>query len=81
MGCQGSFLMPERLAEEGIEALEDFCHKMDLPTGMQEPGIDDSQFAYMAKNVRITRMGTAGHLEKLNWQDVLHIYRIAAGQE
>lgn len=81
MGCHGSFLDKERLAGEGIEALEDFCHKMDLPTHMQELGIDDSKYEYMAKKCTDNPDGTVGHLEKLNWQDVLNIYNLASQAE
>lgn len=77
MGCRGSFREPERLAYDGIMALEDFAEKMGLPTTMKELGVDDSQFELMAKRAVGYKGGTLGSLEKLAWQDVVNIYRIA----
>jgi hypothetical protein len=77
MGCSGSFREQERLAYDGIRALEDFTKKMGLPTTMKELGIDDSQFEFMAKRAVGYKGETLGCLEKLTWQDVLNIYRIA----
>lgn len=78
MGCTGSFRQPERLAYEGIMALKDWTIKMGLPTTMKELGVDDSQFAFMAKRaVGYHSEGTLGKLEKLTWQDVVNIYKIA----
>lgn len=77
MGCSGSFREPEKLAYDGIMALEDFAKKMGLPTTMRGLSVDDSQFVFMAKRAVGYKGGTLGSLEKLTWQDVVNIYRIA----
>ncbi len=81
MGCSGSFREQEKLAYDGIRALEDFTKKMGLPTTMKELGVDDSQFEFMARRAVGYKGDTLGALEKLSWEDVLNIYRIANGEE
>ena len=81
MGCSGSFREPEKLARSGIRALEDFTRKMGLPTTMKELGVDDSQFEFMARRAVGYKGGTLGTLEKLSWQDVVSIYRIANDED
>jgi hypothetical protein len=50
---------------------------MGLPTTMKELGVDDSRFEFMAKRAVGYKGDSLGTLEKLTWQDVLNIYRIA----
>lgn len=75
MGCQGSFREPEKLAYAGIEALEEFCKKLDLPIKMGQLGIDDTNFEIMAE--KCTNGGTLGEFEKLTKDDVVAIYKLA----
>lgn len=77
MGCRGSLREPEKLAYDGILALEDFAKKMGLPVTMKELGVDDSQFEFMDKRVVGYKGSTRGSLEKLTWQDIVNVYRIA----
>lgn len=78
MGVQGSYREPERLAREGIEALEDFSRRLGLPTRLSEFGIDDSKFEFMAKRACGYKPdGKLGRVELLNWQDVVEIYKLA----
>ena len=78
MGVQGSYREPERLAVEGIEALEDFSKKLGLPTRLSQLGIDDSKFEFMAKRACGYKPdGRLGRLEPLDWRDVVEIYKLA----
>lgn len=75
MGCHVSYKEPEALARQGIEALEDFCHKMNLPTSMKQLGVPEDQFKHLAE--KCANGGTVGSLEKLTAQDIENIYRLA----
>lgn len=78
MGIQGSYREPERLAYEGIEALENFSRHLGLPTRLSEVGIDDSKFEFMAKRACGYKPdGKLGTVEPLGWEDVVEIYRLA----
>lgn len=78
MGVQGSYREHERLAYEGILALEIFSKRLGLPTRLSELGIDDSKFEFMAKRACGYKPdGRLGVLEKLGWQDVVEIYKLA----
>ncbi len=78
MGIQGSYREPERLAYEGILALEQFSKRIGLPTRLSELGIDDSEFEFMAKRACGYKPdGKLGCVEKLDWQDVMEIYKLA----
>lgn len=63
---EGICLLYKTLRPEGI-----------VPTTMKELGVDDSQFEFMAQRAVGYKGGTLGSLEKLSWQDVVNIYRIA----
>ena len=78
MGIQGSFREPERLAMEGIQALENFSRQLGLPTRLSEFDIDDSQFEFMAQRACDYKPShTLGAVEKLSWEDVVEIYKLA----
>ncbi len=77
MGIKGSYREQERLALEGIEALEEFSKKMGLPTRFCEVGITDKDFVWMAKRCAELQGGRVGALEKLTWEDIVEIYKIA----
>lgn len=78
MGIQGSYREPERLAYEGIQALEAFSRRIGLPTRLSELGIDEAQFTFMAKRACGYKPdGKLGCVEKLGWEDVKKIYELA----
>lgn len=78
MGVQGSYREPERLALEGIEALENFSQRMGLPIHLRDVGIDNSKLEFMAKRACSYKPdGLLGTLEPLTWKDVVEIYQIA----
>ena len=65
-------------AYEGIEALENWSRRLGLPTRLNELGIDDSKFEFMAKRACGYKSdGKLGHVELLDWQDVVEIYKLA----
>lgn len=77
MGIEGSFREPEKLAYAGIRALEEFAVKIGLPVRMEELGIDETKFEEMAKMCTAGGTRTTGNLEKLTWEDVMAVYRLA----
>ncbi len=78
MGIQGSIREPERLAMEGIKALEEFSKRIGLPTRLSELGIDDAKFEFMAKRACGYKTdGKLGVIKKLDWEDVVKIYKLA----
>ena len=77
MGVRGSLRDPERLAEAGISALEDFSRRMGLPVRLHELGIGGGDFALMAEKSVQKGGGTLGHLEELSARDVENIYGLA----
>lgn len=78
MGVSGPLRDQERIALEGIEKLEEFSRKMGLPLHLSELNIDDSQLEFMAKRcASYQKDGRLGQLEKLSWEDILEIYRLA----
>lgn len=50
---------------------------MKLPIRMSELGIDSTNFEVMAKKCTGNGEGTIGGLEKLTWQDVVEIFKLA----
>jgi alcohol dehydrogenase YqhD (iron-dependent ADH family) len=77
MGVEGSFREPEVIALQGIERLKEFFVKMSLPVSMRELGIDDAKLELMAQKATRGKDGSIGGLKKLNWEDVLAIYKLA----
>lgn len=80
MGVEGSFRDEESIALEGINKLKEFFVKMGLPVTLGELGIDDSNLEIMAKKATNFNNGEEvklGGLEKLGWEDVLAIYKLA----
>ena len=67
---------------KGIEAMEDFYRAINMPTNLKELGIDptEEQFETMAKNARIAAGGPKGSAKKLEAEDMLKIYQMAAGK-
>jgi len=77
MGVEGSFREPEAIALQGIDRLKEFFVKMGLPVSMRELDIDDTKLELMAQKATRGKDGSIGGLKKLNWEDVLAIYKLA----
>lgn len=69
----------EETALKGIEAWEDWCHKIGMPTSMHELGINptDAQIEEMAEKCVATGNGHVGFLKTLYKEDVVKIYTMA----
>lgn len=68
----------EETALKGIEAWEDWCHKIGMPTSMTELGINpsDAQIEEMAEKC-VSANGHVGFLKALYKDDVINIYKMA----
>lgn len=69
----------EETALKGIEAWEDWCHKIGMPTSMSELGISptDAQIDEMAEKCVATGNGHVGFFQPLYKEDVVKIYHMA----
>ncbi|MCR4578224.1 MAG: iron-containing alcohol dehydrogenase [Clostridiales bacterium] len=67
----------EEIALKGIEALEAFFRRINMPTNLRELGVaaTDEDLITMARKCAIGVKGSAGSARKLNEQDMLAIYR------
>ncbi len=67
----------EEIALKGIEALEAFFRRINMPTNLRELGVaaTDEDLITMARKCAIGLNGSAGSARKLNEQDMLAIYR------
>lgn len=63
------------IAREAIKKTREFISFFDIPKTLSEIGIDDSKFQEMAEVV--TRRGPIGSMKKLDYDDVLKIYKMA----
>ena len=80
MGVEGSYRDPDAIVMEGIARLREFYKKMDLPATLTEMGIEEERYELMARKATGEAYGkehSIGGLKKLNWQDVLEIYKLA----
>lgn len=80
MGVEASFREPEAIVKEGIDRLERFFMSLGLPVTLSELGIDESNFERMAKKATWfteDKEIPIGGLQKLNWKDIVEIYRLA----
>ena len=81
MGVKGSYREPETIIKEGITRLREFFRKMGLPASLAELGIEEDKLELMAKKATGVAYGKTesplGGLKKLQWQDVLAIYKLA----
>ncbi|MDR2051927.1 MAG: iron-containing alcohol dehydrogenase [Treponema sp.] len=80
MGVEGSYREPDALIQEGISRLQEFFQKMGLPGTLAELGIGEKDFEPMAKKATGEAYGrpfTLGGLRKLDWRDVVEIYKLA----
>lgn len=69
----------EESALKGIEAWEDWCHKLGMPTSITELGINptDAQIEEMAEKCVATGNGHIGFFKPLYKEDVIKIYNMA----
>ncbi len=69
----------EETALKGIEAWEDWCHKIGMPTSMKELGISPTevQINEMADKCVATGGGHVGFFQTLYKDDVMNIYRMS----
>jgi alcohol dehydrogenase YqhD (iron-dependent ADH family) len=69
----------EETALQGIEVLEDWCHKIRMPISMIDLGIHptDSQIEGMAEKCVSTGNGHVGFFQELTRDDVINIYHMA----
>lgn len=69
----------EEIALKGIEAMEDFYRKIDMPTNMRELGIapTEEQMRTMAHMCSLAAGGCKGSAKKLYEKDMLEIYHMA----
>lgn len=63
--------------------MEDFYRAVKMPTNLKELGIDptEEQLETMAKNARKAAGGPKGSAKKLDAEDMLKIYQMAAGNK
>ncbi|MDE7312642.1 MAG: iron-containing alcohol dehydrogenase [Eubacterium sp.] len=73
----------EETALKGIEAMEAFYRSIQMPVNLDELGIHptDEQLKTMAHMCSVAAGGSKGSAKKLLEEDMLHIYRMAAGTE
>lgn len=69
----------ETTALKGIEAWEDWCHKIGMPTSLTELGIQpsDKELHQMANLAAQTGNGQIGFFKKLNEDDIYNILTMA----
>ncbi len=80
MGVEGSCREEEKMITEAIKRLRAFYQKMGLPGTLREIGIDETNFELMAKKATsIPHMmePRIGGLKKLDWKDIVEIYKLA----
>lgn len=65
----------EKVALEGIKNLEDFFKEIGLPTRLEQIDIHNDRFEEMA--TKCIEGGPIGEFMKLEYQDVLNIYKLA----
>ena len=65
----------EKVAIEGIKNFEGFLKEIGLPTRLEQAGIHDDRIEEMAS--KCTESGPIGEFMKLEYQDVLNIYKLA----
>ena len=67
----------EEIALKGIEALEDFFRKINMPTNLRELGVNPTEEEYiaMAHKCAVGAKGAGGSAKILREEDMLAIYR------
>lgn len=79
LNVPNDFSNPEKVALEGIEAMENFYREIGMPTSIKELGIDvtDEQIHEMAEKCTYGNKITIGGFQKLNREDIEKIYQAA----
>jgi alcohol dehydrogenase YqhD (iron-dependent ADH family) len=78
-GVEQDFHNPERTILEGIRRLEDFFHRIGLPTTLAEAGISADRLGEMAEKATAGDTQTLGNFMHLGQRDVLAIYKLTQG--
>ncbi|HKM42929.1 MAG TPA: iron-containing alcohol dehydrogenase [Limnochordia bacterium] len=78
-GAEQDFHNPERTILEGIRSLEDFFHRIGLPTTLAEAGIPADRLLEMAEKATAGDTGTLGSFMSLGQRDVLAVYELCQG--
>lgn len=78
-GVPGNFFDLEATAIKGIEAWEDWCHKIGMPTSLSQLGITptDAQINEMAEKCVATGGGHVGFFQTLYKEDVAKILHMS----
>ena len=80
MGIENDFAHPDETAEKGIRAVEDFYHKIGMPTNIHEllgREITDDEIEEMVEKCSRGGTLTLGAMEKIGTDDMRAIYRMA----
>lgn len=79
LNVPNDFSNPERVALEGIEAMEQFYREIGMPTSIKELGIDitDEQISEMAQKCTHNNTITIGGFQKLDMEDIVNIFQAA----
>lgn len=80
MGVENDFAHPDETAEKGIRAVEDFYHKIGMPTNIHEllgREITDNEIEEMVEKCSRGGTLTLGAMEKIGTDDMRAIYRMA----
>jgi hypothetical protein len=78
-GVPENFANTEVTAYKAIEAWEEWCRKIGMPTSLKELGVTptDAQIEEMAEKCVATGNGHVGFFQTLNKEDVIKIYEMA----
>ncbi len=80
LGVPNDFKSPERTARVGIAAMVDFYHRIGMPANLPEligRPATEAEIAEMAFKATQGKKITLGNLKKLDYDDVVAIYRMA----
>ena len=80
MGCPMDYDNPENTALAGIEALENFYRRLDMPTNLRELGladVTDAQIHEMAEKCTNGGKNRIGNFVPLSESDIEKIFKMA----
>lgn len=79
MGVSNDFRNPEKVALEGIKAMENFYYQIDMPTSINELGVKltDEQIDELSYKCSFKNTRTIGVFKQLNIEDMKNIYVMA----
>ncbi|OOM75395.1 iron-containing alcohol dehydrogenase [Clostridium sp. BL-8] len=79
MGVSNDFRNPEKVALEGIKAMENFYHQVDMPNSISELGIKltDEQIDELSYKCSFKNTRTIGAFKPINTEDMKNIYVMA----